>query len=80
MDSDRFSLNLMIVFGAIIIAGLMAAGLVWQDKGTFLYALGSAVTIWFASFAVMFDRKRSYLFLLLVAIVLIALSITALVR
>jgi len=80
MDSDRFALSLMIVFGSVIIGGLMLAGLMWTDKPTFLYALGGAVSIWFCSFAVMFDRKRAYLVLLVVAIALVAASITAFVR
>ncbi|MHB2267857.1 hypothetical protein [Aliihoeflea sp. PC F10.4] len=80
MDSDKFALNLMIVFGGLIVGSLMLAGLMWTDKATFLYALGSAVSIWFCSFAVMFDRKRAYLVLLLVAIGLVAASITAFVR
>lgn len=80
MDSDRFALNLMIVFGSLIVGGLMLAGLMWNDKPTFLYALGAAVSVWFCSFAVIFDRKGAYLFLLLVAVGLIAAAITAFVR
>jgi hypothetical protein len=80
MDSDKFALNLMIVFGAMIVGGLMLAGLMWNDKPTFLYALGATVSIWFCSFAVIFDRKRAYLLLLLIAIGLVAASITAFVR
>ncbi|MCO6392559.1 hypothetical protein GTW25_16155 [Aliihoeflea aestuarii] len=80
MDSDRFALNLMIVFGSLIVGGLMLAGLIWPDKPTFLYALGSAVSIWFCSFAVMFDRKGVYLLLLVIAIGLVGASVTAFVR
>lgn len=80
MDSDRFALNLMIVFGSLIVGSLMLAGLMWTDKPTFLFALGSAVSIWFCSFAVMFDRKRAYLVLLVIAIGLVAASITAFVK
>ena len=38
---------MMVAFGAIIIGGLMAVGIAWQDKAAFLYALSAAVAVCF---------------------------------
>jgi len=68
---------LMIVFGALIIGGLMAANLYHGDKPGFLFALGAAVVSWFAAFAVLFDKPRVYGVMIAVAIGLVAASIGA---
>jgi hypothetical protein len=58
-DYERYATGLMIVFGALIIGGLMAANLYHGDKPGFLFALGAAVVGWFSAFAVLFDKPRS---------------------
>ena len=80
MDSvEKFALSIMLLFGALIIGGLMAIGIAWNDKPAFLYALGSAVVVWGSSFAVLFGKPTIYGAVLVVAILLIAASIGAIV-
>jgi hypothetical protein len=76
---EKFGFAIMVVFGAIIIGGLMAYGIAWEDKPAFLYSLAAAVAVWGSSFAVVFDRPRIFGGLLVIAIVLITLSVTAIV-
>lgn len=70
---------LMIVFGGLILGGLMGVGIAWHDRPTFMFALAGAVSAWFAAFPVMFDKPRIYGILLVVCILCTAGSITALV-
>lgn len=76
---EKLGFAIMVVFGAIIISGLMAVGVAWGDKPAFLYALSAAVVVWVSSFAVVFDRPRIFGLLLVLSVVLIAASITAIV-
>jgi len=81
MDNfEKYALAIMVVFGALIIGGLMAAHIAWLHKAGFLFALGSAVVVWAAGFAVLFDKPRLYGLLLLTATALIIASIVVLVR
>lgn len=80
MDSEHFAVMLMVVFGALILGALMAAGLVWHNKATFLFALSSTGCAWLATFPVMFDRPRIYGILLVVCIVLTAASVVSFVN
>ena len=81
MDNfEKYALAIMVVFGALIIGGLMAVHIAWLHKAGFLFALGSAVVVWFAGFAVLFDKPRLYGLLLLIATGLIVASIVVLVR
>jgi hypothetical protein len=81
MDNfEKYALALMVVFGALIIGGLMAVHIAWGHKAGFLYALGAAVIVWGAGFAVLFDKPRLYGLLLLVATALITASVVVLVR
>ncbi|TPW29848.1 hypothetical protein [Pararhizobium mangrovi] len=80
MDSEHFAVMLMSVFGALILGGLMAAGIAWQDKPTFLFALAGTVCAWSAAFPVMFDKPRIYGVLLAVCVVLIAGSVVAFIN
>ena len=76
---ENYALVLMVVFGALIIGGLMAVHIASLHKAGFLLALGAAVVVWAAGFAVLFDKPRLYGLSLLVAIGLIAASIAVLV-
>lgn len=78
-DYERYATGLMIVFGAVIIAGLMAANLYHDDKPGFLFALGAGVVAWFSAFAVLFDKPRVYGVMIAIAIGLVAASIGAFV-
>jgi len=79
MDSEHFAVMLMMIFGALILGGLMAVGIAWHDKPTFLFALFGTVSAWAAAFPVMFDRPRIYGILLVVCILCTAASITTFV-
>jgi hypothetical protein len=76
---EKLGFAIMVVFGAIIIAGLMAVGIAWQDKAAFIYGLSAAAAVWLSSFAVVFDRPRIFGSLLVVSIIMIGLSISAIV-
>lgn len=76
-DYEKYATGLLIVFGALIISGLMAVNLVVYDKAGFLFALGAAVVAWFSAFAVLFDKPRIYGLLLAVAVGLVGASIGA---
>ncbi|WP_115050867.1 hypothetical protein [Brucella canis] len=76
-DYERYATGLMIVFGALIIGGLMAANLYHGDKPGFLFALGAAVVGWFSAFAVLVDKPRVYGVMIAIAIGLVAASIGA---
>ena len=80
MDSvEKFALSIMLLFGALIVGGLMAIGIAWNDKPAFLYALASAVVVWGSSFAVLFSKPTIYGALLVVAVLLVAASIRTIV-
>ncbi len=80
MDSvEKFALSIMLLFGALIVGGLMAVGIAWSDKAAFLYALSAAIVIWASAFAVLFGKPPIYGALLFIAAVLIAASITSIV-
>ncbi|TIU21618.1 MAG: hypothetical protein E5W53_18230, partial [Mesorhizobium sp.] len=66
-----------IVFGALIVGGLMAACLALGHRNGFLYALGGATAAWIAGNALLLDRPRIYaLFVGIAAVMLIASTIT----
>lgn len=76
---EQLGFAIMVIFGAIIIAALLAVGISWDDKPAFLYALGAAVVVWGSSFAVVFDRPRIFGLMLAGAILCVGLSIGAIV-
>src|SRR5690606_22073235 len=39
---EKYAVAVIIVFGAVIIGGLMAAAVSWRDRDAFLFALGAA--------------------------------------
>ena len=57
---ETFATWIFIVFGALIIAGLMAFAITTADKPAFLFALASACAAFFLGFAVIFDQPRLY--------------------
>lgn len=79
-DYEKFATGLLIVFGALIIGGLMATHIVMANKAGFLFALAAAVVGWFSAFAVLFDKPRGYFWMIVVAVLCVALSIAQYVR
>jgi len=64
---EKYAIAVIIVFGALIIGGLMAANIAVGDKNGFLFALGGAFAGWLAGHAMLFDRPRIYGLLIVIA-------------
>jgi hypothetical protein len=76
---EKYAVAVIIVFGALIIGGLMAAGLAMGDRPAFLWSLGSAFLAWVSGHAVLFDRPRIYGGLIFGASIFTIASVIALV-
>ncbi|MCP9233282.1 hypothetical protein NKH98_01060 [Mesorhizobium sp. M0833] len=75
-DFEKYAVAVIIVFGALIIGGLMAAGLSFGRRSTFFFALGGATAAWISGNALLLDRPRIYaLFVGIAALMLIASTI-----
>ena len=57
---DKAAIAVIIAFGALILAGLMAANLTVGDREGFLLALGAAFAAWIAGHMMLFDLPRTY--------------------
>jgi len=57
---DKAAIAVIIAFGALILAGLMAANLTAGDRDGFLFALGAAFAAWIAGHMMLFDLPRAY--------------------
>ncbi|WP_167365132.1 hypothetical protein [Mesorhizobium qingshengii] len=76
-DFEKYAVAVIIVFGALIIGGLMAASMTFGHRNGFLYALGGATSAWISGNALLLDRPRIYaLFVGIAALMLIASTIT----
>lgn len=75
-DYEKFATGLLIVFGALIIGGLMAVHIMLMNKPGFLFALAAAIISWFSAFAVLFDKPKVYLVLIILAMLCVASSIS----
>jgi hypothetical protein len=64
---EKYAIAVIIVFGAVAIAGLMGANIMTGDRGGFLLALGSATCGWIAGHAMLFDQPRIYGILVVLA-------------
>ncbi|QPC88688.1 hypothetical protein GA830_12605 [Mesorhizobium sp. NBSH29] len=76
---EKYAVAVIIVFGALIIGGMMGAGLAFGDRSAFLLALGSAAFAWVSGHAVLFDRPRIYGALVAISAAFVIASIIALV-
>ncbi|QKD20384.1 hypothetical protein HGP13_35510 [Mesorhizobium sp. NZP2077] len=76
-DFEKYAVAVIIVFGALIIGGLMAASMAFGHRNGFLFALGGATSAWISGNALLLDRPRIYaLFVGIAALMLIASTIT----
>lgn len=81
MDNyEGFAVAVIIAFGVLIIAGLMAANIAIGEKDGFLFALGAAGTAWLSGHAVLFNRPRTYGILVALTAAFCVASIIILVR
>jgi hypothetical protein len=81
MDRD-FELSAIVViavFGALTIGGLMAAAIAFNDRSSFLFALGSSTAAWACGYAMMFQRPNAFRWLLLTTVTLAVLATARLV-
>ena len=76
---EKYAIAVIIVFGAVIIGGLMGANIGFGDRSGFLFALGSATAAWVAGHAMLFDRPRLYGLLIALATIMSVASTIALV-
>lgn len=67
---DKAAIAVIIVFGALVTGGLMAANLVNGDRNGFLMAVGAATAAWIAGHAILFDLPRIYAALVALAVIL----------
>lgn len=58
---DAYAVAIIIVFGAVIIGGLMAAAIAFGQSDGFFFALGAATAAWISGYAVFFDRPRTFM-------------------
>jgi hypothetical protein len=76
-DFEKYAVAVIIVFGALVIGGLMAASMAFGHRNGFLFALGGATSAWISGNALLLDRPRIYaLFVGIAAVMLIASTIT----
>ncbi len=76
---EKYAVAVIIVFGAVIVGGLMAATIAFGNRSGFLFALGSGTAGWIGGHAMLFDRPRLYGGLLGVAVLMAVASTVALV-
>jgi hypothetical protein len=69
----------IIVFGALMIGGLMAAGIARDNEPAFLWALGSSFFAWIAGHTVLFDKPRLYGALIVASAIFAIASLISLV-
>lgn len=79
-DYEKFATALLLAFSVLIIGGLMALHIEIGNKPGFMFALASAVMGWFSAFAIVFDKPKAYLLLIILAIVCVGFSITCYVK
>ena len=79
-DFEKYAVAVIIVFGALIIGGLMAASMTFGHRNGFLFALGGATSAWISGNALLLDRPRLYaLFVGIAALMLLASTLTLVV-
>jgi len=74
-DYEKFATALLLVFGALIVGGMMALHIAIGSKAGFLFALGAGIVGWFSAFAILFDKPRVYFWLIILAVLCVATSI-----
>lgn len=75
---EKYAVAVIIVFGAVIVGGLMGASIGFGHRPGFLFALGSATAGWIAGHAMLFDRPRIYGLLIAIAVLMAVASTVSL--
>ena len=79
-DYEKVATALLILFGALIIGGLMAVHIAVGNKAGFIFALSGGIVGWFSAFAILLDRPKIYLGLIILAVLCVAMSVGIYVR
>lgn len=79
-DFDRSAINVIVVFGALTIGGLMAAALAFSARDAFLFALGSSAAAWLAGYAMILNRPKIFGVLVAIAVLMSLAALFALVN
>jgi hypothetical protein len=77
---DKAAIAVIIVFGALILGGLMAANIAWGHRNGFLWALGGATAAWIAGHIILFDLPRIYAALIGIATLMAIASTVSLLN
>lgn len=67
---DTYAVAIIIVFGALVIGGLMAAAIAGGHRDAFFFALGSATAAWMSGHAVFLDKPRTFIAFVGVAVLM----------
>lgn len=57
---ETYAVYVIIVFGALVLGGLMGGALTFGGHDSFLFALGGTASAWIAGHALLFDKPRFY--------------------
>lgn len=79
-DVERNAIAIIVVFGALIIGGLMGAAIGFGDRTGFLFALGSATAAWLSGYAMILTRPRLFGLFIVLAVLFSLAATFALVR
>lgn len=71
---ETYAVSVIIVFGALVIGGLMAGSLHFGGRDAFLFALGAATSAWIAGHALLFDKPRFYVVFVVVSVAMAGAS------
>jgi hypothetical protein len=74
---DKAAIAVIIVFGALILGGLMAANIAYGHRNGFMWALGGATAAWIAGHTILFDMPRVYAVLIGIATLMAIASTVA---
>ncbi|WP_173933591.1 hypothetical protein [Chelativorans sp. Marseille-P2723] len=67
---DAFAVAISTIFGAVVIGGLMAAALAFGERDAFFFSLGAATAAWLSGYAIFFDKPRTFMALVAVAVLM----------
>ena len=77
---ETYAVYVIIVFGALVLAGLMAGALSFGGHDAFLFALGGAASAWIAGHALLFDKPRLYIGFVALSVLMAVCSTVALIK
>jgi len=79
-DYEKFATKLLLAFSVVIIVAMMFVHIRIGNKAGFLFALGGGIIGWVSAFAILLDRPRVYFWLIIAAVLCVAISIGLYVR